>query len=177
MNILHIRLINLILVSGDLCRLALLCHHFYSCHKTVIVFWESLSCVDQGTHKYVGCSFSVLRVNTNLHDTTLQGSEWKNLGMRLWSFALWRNARTVVMRLSTEVLTGRILWADLWSRLIQNLRFLVHPAHPMADQDDNPLSIGKMNWMFYEFTENIQISASFLCFEIRNKLVRAGNRS
>ena len=31
--------------------------------------------------------------------------------------------------------------------------------------------------MFYEFTENIQISASFLCFEIRNKLVRAGNRS
>ena len=66
MNILHIRLINLILVSGDLCRLCLLCHHFYSCHKTVIVFLNHLSLVDQGTHKYVGRSFSVLRVNTNL---------------------------------------------------------------------------------------------------------------
>ena len=29
-------------------------------------FENHLSLVDQGTHKYVGCSFSVLRVNTNL---------------------------------------------------------------------------------------------------------------
>ena len=48
----------------------------------------------------------------------------------------------------------------------------------MASQDDNPLSIGKMNWMLYEFTEeNIQIPASLLCYEVHNKLVRAGNRS
>ena len=48
----------------------------------------------------------------------------------------------------------------------------------MVGQDDNPLSIGKMNRILYEFTEeNIQIPASFLCYEVRNNLVRAGNRS
>ena len=42
-----------------------------------------------------------------------------------------------------------LLWADLWSRLIQNLRFRVYPANPMASQCDNAISIGKLNWMLY----------------------------
>ena len=48
----------------------------------------------------------------------------------------------------------------------------------MASQDDTPLSIGKMNQMLHEFTEdNIKIPASFLSYEVRIKLFRAGNRS
>lgn len=48
----------------------------------------------------------------------------------------------------------------------------------MASQDDTPLSIGKMNQMLHEFTEeNIQIPTSFLSYEVRIKLVGAGNRS
>ena len=53
---------------------------------------------------------------------------YKEARERTWvwgcgSFTQGLNTMTVVTPLSTELLTDRMFWADLWSRLIQNFRF------------------------------------------------------
>ena len=102
---------------------------------------------------------------------------WIHLGMRLWVSAgiplrisweqnftscsyrertwAWGCNHSDAFELTLFELTVKLvpelslLWADLWSRLIQNLRFRVYPANPMASQCDNTISIGKLNWMLY----------------------------